>query len=91
MSAVEAGGAIVERVTDGMPRKLAETAAEGLPGRLYTVEPTGDITFVHVQLGSAFLVASTTESFRGTPDQPVRVELDQQHLYLFDRETQQAL
>ncbi|MDQ6673090.1 MAG: sn-glycerol-3-phosphate ABC transporter ATP-binding protein UgpC [Chloroflexota bacterium] len=63
----------------------------GLPGRLYTVEPTGDITFVHVQLGAAFLVASTTEAFSGTTDQPVRVEFDQQHLYLFDLATQQAL
>jgi hypothetical protein len=44
-----------------------------------------------VQLGASFLVASTTEAFRGTADQPVRVEFDQQHLYLFDRETQQAL
>ena len=82
---------VVVGVRHGHVRVRPETAAEGLPGRLYTVEPTGDVTFVHVQLGASFLVASTTEPFRGTADQPVRVDFDQQHLYLFDRETQQAL
>ncbi|MGI9149577.1 MAG: ABC transporter ATP-binding protein [Chloroflexota bacterium] len=82
---------VVVGVRHGHLRVFPESATEGLPARLYTVEPTGDITFVHVQLGTAFLVASTTEPFHGTADQPVRVEFDQEHLYLFDRETQQAL
>jgi multiple sugar transport system ATP-binding protein len=82
---------VIVGVRHGHIRVLPESAADGLPGRLYTVEPTGDVTFVHVKLGSASIVASTTEPFRGTADQPVRVEFDQQHLYLFDRETQQAL
>jgi multiple sugar transport system ATP-binding protein len=82
---------VIVGVRHGHVRVLPETAAEGLPGRLYTVEPTGDVTFVHVQLGDAFLVASTTEPFRRATDQPVRVDFDQQRLYLFDRETQQAL
>jgi len=82
---------VIVGVRHGHVRVLPDSAGAGLPGRLYTVEPTGDITFVHVQLGTAFLVASTTEPFRGAVDQPVRIEFDQEHLYLFDRETQQAL
>jgi multiple sugar transport system ATP-binding protein len=82
---------VIIGVRHGHVRVLPETATEGLAGRLYTVEPTGDVTFIHVHLGSAYLVASTTEPFRGAPDQPVRVDFDQQYLYLFDRETQQAL
>jgi multiple sugar transport system ATP-binding protein len=82
---------VILGIRHGHVRVLPETAEHGLPGRLYTVEPTGDLTFVHVYLGSALLVASTTEHVRGDPDQPVRVEFDQDHLYLFDRETEQAL
>jgi multiple sugar transport system ATP-binding protein len=78
-------------IRHGHPRVLPETATGGLPGRLYTIEPTGDVTFVHFYVGNALLVASTTELFRGSPDQPLRIEFDQQHLYLFDRETEQAL
>ena len=41
--------------------------------------------------GTTLLVGSTTEAFHGTPDQAVRVEFDQSHLYLFDRDTQNSL
>src|SRR6266700_4915413 len=54
---------VIVGVRHGHVRVLPDSAGAGLPGRLYTVEPTGDITFVHVQLGTAFLVASTTEPF----------------------------
>ena len=85
---------VIVGVRHGHIRVLPDSrvgSAPGSAGALYTVEPTGDVTFVHVKLGTAFVVASTTEPFRGTADQPVRVDFDQQHLYLFDRETQQAL
>jgi hypothetical protein len=36
-------------------------------------------------------VASTTEPFLGVHDQPLRIEFHQQHLDLFDRETEQVL
>lgn len=84
-------GELILGVRHGHVRVLPETASSGLSGRIYTVEPTGDITFVHAQLGEHFLVASTSERFRGTPDQPIRIEFDQDHLYLFDRATGEAL
>ena len=82
---------VVVGIRHGHVRVLPGSTDTGLPARLYTVEPTGDVTFVHFHLGGALLVASTSDSFRGAPDQPVRVEFEQQHLYLFDRATQQAL
>ena len=70
---------------------LPESASNGLPARVYTVEPTGDLTFVHVWLGEQLLVASTPGTFRGSADQPIRLEFDQDNLYLFDAETRRAL
>jgi len=84
-------GQVVVGIRHGHIRVLPESATGGLPGRLYTVEPTGDVTFVHFYLGNTLLVASTTEPFRASPDQSVRIELEQEHLYVFDRATEQAL
>jgi multiple sugar transport system ATP-binding protein len=70
---------------------LPETATTGLPARVYTVEPTGDLTFVHVWLGDQIVVASTPGTYRGVADQPVRLEFDQERLYLFDAESKRAL
>ena len=84
-------GEVILGVRHGHVRVLPDSAGQGIPGRLYTVEPTGDVTFVHVYLGSSLLVASTTETFRGAPDEPVRLEFDQAHIYLFDRASGVAL
>jgi multiple sugar transport system ATP-binding protein len=62
-----------------------------MEGRIYTVEPTGDITFVHVALGDHLLVASTDPGFRSPPDAPIWLTFDQEHLHLFDAETEQRL
>jgi multiple sugar transport system ATP-binding protein len=70
---------------------LPESASTGLPSRIYTVEPTGDLTYVHVWLGDQLLVASAPGSYRAAGDQPVKLDFDQQRLYLFDAETRQAL
>jgi multiple sugar transport system ATP-binding protein len=62
-----------------------------MPARIYTVEPTGDITFVHVRLGSQLLVASTAPGFTAAPDDPIWVEFEQDHLHLFDEASDVAL
>ena len=62
-----------------------------MEGRVYTVEPTGDLTYVHLKLGEHLLVASTHADFRATPDAPIWIEFDQEHLHLFDAETEQLL
>jgi multiple sugar transport system ATP-binding protein len=59
--------------------------------RVYTVEPTGDITYVHVLLGDQIVVASI-EPFREFEiDQRIWIEFDQNHLHLFDATTEQRL
>jgi multiple sugar transport system ATP-binding protein len=63
----------------------------GVEGRVYTVEPTGDVTFVHVRLGSATLVVSVPPEIRLGADAPVWLAFDQQRLHLFDRGTGQAI
>ncbi|MBV8715585.1 MAG: ABC transporter ATP-binding protein [Chloroflexi bacterium] len=70
---------------------LPEDATSGLPARVYTIEPTGDLTFVHVWLGEQLVVASTPGTYHGVADQPIRLEFDQDRLYLFDAETKRAL
>jgi multiple sugar transport system ATP-binding protein len=84
-------GELILGVRHGHVRVLPATETDGLPGKIYTVEPTGDVTYVHAQLGEHFVVASTTERFRGSTDEPIRLGFDQEHLYLFDRATGQAL
>ncbi len=68
---------------------------EPVPGaiqsRVYTVEPTGDITYVHVYLGATIVIVSVPPDIRLAPDDPVWLAFDQQRLHLFDAATQQAL
>jgi multiple sugar transport system ATP-binding protein len=72
--------------------KLHRAATDGaIPGRVYTVEPTGDITFAHVYLGSAIVVVSVPPAFRPVPDEPLWIEFDQERIHLFDGKTEQAL
>ena len=68
---------------------------EARPGavetRVYTVEPTGDLTYVHLKLGSLLLVASAGPDFRAEPDDPLWIVFDQDRLHLFDATTEQTL
>jgi multiple sugar transport system ATP-binding protein len=94
-NARRAGAAPSRSVTVGARHSaihLAENgAADSVPGRVYTVEPTGDITYVHVRLGEAVIIVSVPPSRRLEPDQPVGVVFDQERLHLFDGDSGQAL
>ena len=62
-----------------------------IPSRVYTVEPTGDITYVHVFLGESIIIVSVPPDVRLRPDETVWIEFDQDRLHLFDAATEQAL
>jgi multiple sugar transport system ATP-binding protein len=62
------GGAVVVGVRHGHVLLHREAHPGAMPARIYTVEPTGDITFVHVRLGDQLLVASTAPGFTAAPD-----------------------
>jgi multiple sugar transport system ATP-binding protein len=84
-------GQVITGVRHGHIRLSLEPQVGWMEGRIYTVEPTGDLTYVHLKLGSALLVASTHPDFRAAPDAPIWVMFDQEHLHLFDAETEQLL
>ncbi|HEY4198980.1 MAG TPA: ABC transporter ATP-binding protein [Devosiaceae bacterium] len=71
---------------------LSKTATpDGVPGKIYTVEPTGDITFAQVMLGRAEVIVSVPPAVILKPDEAVWIGFDQDRVHLFDGETQQAL
>ncbi|HVX83077.1 MAG TPA: ABC transporter ATP-binding protein [Devosiaceae bacterium] len=64
---------------------------DSIPGRVYTAEPTGDITYAHVNIGGPVVTVSVEPQVRVDADEPVWLELDQQRVHLFDGETEMAL
>ena len=71
---------------------LHQQPVEGaVPGRTYTVEPTGDITYAFVTLGTVTVVVSVAPSVTLAPDDPVWLEFDQERVHFFDAATQLAL
>jgi multiple sugar transport system ATP-binding protein len=72
--------------------QIHKSAAPGaVEGKVYTVEPTGDITFAQVYLGSAIVIVSLDPNADIRPDEPVWVAFDQDRMHLFDGATQKAL
>ncbi|MSU88470.1 sn-glycerol-3-phosphate ABC transporter ATP-binding protein UgpC [Rhodobacteraceae bacterium 2CG4] len=71
---------------------LHEEAAPGcIAAKIYTVEPTGDLTYAHVEVGGKTFVISLDPQRRIRADQPVWIEFDQDRLHLFDAVTEQRL
>jgi multiple sugar transport system ATP-binding protein len=63
----------------------------GVPAKVYTVEPTGDVTFVQVFLSGATVNISLPPTAEVEPDEPVWLAFDQDRVHLFDGETELAL
>ncbi len=71
---------------------LQKSAVPGsVPGRVYTVEPTGDVTFVQVYLGAAIVVVSLEPQVPIRPDESVWLSFNQEKLHLFDGKTELSL
>ncbi|MCW5722743.1 MAG: ABC transporter ATP-binding protein [Devosia sp.] len=62
-----------------------------VPGKVYTVEPTGDVTFAQIFINGALVNISLDPTVALAPDEHVWVEFDQERLHLFDAETTMAL
>jgi multiple sugar transport system ATP-binding protein len=72
--------------------KLHQSAVPGaVPAKVYTVEPTGDVTFVQAFLSGAVVNISVPPSVLVAPDDAVWLEFEQDKIHLFDGETQMAL
>ena len=76
--------AVILGARHSMIRLHAEAAADRIPGRVYTVEPTGDITFVHVRLGAATIIVSVGPDIKPRADDAVWLSFDQDKLHVFD-------
>jgi multiple sugar transport system ATP-binding protein len=72
--------------------KLHKSQVPGsVPGKVYTVEPTGDVTFAQVFINGAVVNISVEPSVILMPDETVFIEFDQDRMHLFDAETTMAL
>jgi multiple sugar transport system ATP-binding protein len=72
--------------------RLHQSAMEGaVPAKVYTVEPTGDVTFVQAFLSGAIVNISLPPTVDIAPDQQVWLEFDQERMHLFDGQTEMAL
>ena len=85
------GGAVVIGARHSSLTLHTHEAPGLVPGRVYTVEPTGDLTYAHVLLGKTTFVVSADPQLRLRADQPVWIGFDQARLHLFDAETRQRL
>jgi len=66
-------------------------APNTVPGKVYTVEPTGDVTFAQVFVSGEVLNISLEPSVIIRPDDQVWIEFDQERMHLFDGKTTMAL
>src|SRR5689334_10100510 len=72
--------------------KLTTHATPGaIPAKAYTVEPTGDVTFVQVLLSGAVVNISVPPNIAVAPDEQIWLEFDQERMHLFDGVTEMAL
>jgi len=72
--------------------KLHKSVVPGsIPAKAYTVEPTGDVTFVQAFLSGAIVNVSVPPMITVTPDEQIWLEFDQERMHLFDGETEMAL
>jgi multiple sugar transport system ATP-binding protein len=68
-----------------------EPAEAGFQARVHTVEPTGDLTYLHLRVGGAMLIATVSPFFEVAMDDFVWVIFDNDRLHLFDGGTEQLL
>jgi multiple sugar transport system ATP-binding protein len=56
-----------------------------------TVEPTGDLTYVHFRAGDTAMIATVSPEFVIAPGDVVAIQFDPAHIHLFDGATEQAI
>ena len=89
--AAASSGTVVLGARHSTINLFKEEHPEAIEGRVYTVEPTGDITYAHIYLGTALVVVSVTPDVKLEPDDRVWLAFDQEKLHLFDGVSQEAI
>ena len=80
-------GSAVFGVRHSATQVYLEPTPGAIEGRVYTVEPTGDLTYAHVYLGSSLIVVSVPADVPIDSDDRVWVSFDQERVHLFDGPT----
>jgi multiple sugar transport system ATP-binding protein len=95
MNARKVAGAKSKKIVLGARHstiKLHKSAVPGaVPSKVYTVEPTGDVTFVQTFLSGTVVNISLPPTVPVASDEKVWLEFDQERMHLFDGETEMAL
>ncbi|MEP7241867.1 MAG: ABC transporter ATP-binding protein [Devosia sp.] len=72
--------------------RLHKSAMAGaVPAKVYTVEPTGDVTFVQAFLSGAVVNISLPPTIDVSPDEQIWLEFDQDRMHVFDGQTEMAI
>jgi len=94
-NAQKVAGATTRKVVVGARHSAIRLHRSPVPGsvqaKAYTVEPTGDVTFVQAFLSGAIVNVSVPPTIAVAPDEPIWLEFDQERMHLFDGETEMAL
>jgi multiple sugar transport system ATP-binding protein len=89
--ALNSTGEVILGVRHNSVRLYPTEQPGAIKGRVYTVEPTGDVTFVHFRIGEHLLVASVEPAFQISADAPIWVDFDQRYIHLFDGQSKTTL
>jgi len=84
-------GEVVLGVRHNSVRLYQSEQPNAIKARVYTVEPTGDVTFVHFRIGEHILAASVDPTFQISADAPIWVDFDQRNIHLFDAQSKATL
>lgn len=68
-----------------------EPTETGFPVAVHTVEPTGDITYLHLRAGESILIATVPPTFECAIDDQVWLTFNPDRLHLFDGITENRL
>jgi len=64
---------------------------EGFPAQVYTIEPTGEATFVHLRVGGITLIATVSAESPIRVNDRVRVRFPGEYLHVFDAKTERSI
>ena len=91
MATSSSNGAVIAGLRHNAIHLHTHEREGAIPVRIYTVEPTGDLTYVHGYLGDMLIVASVPPTTLLKPDEIVWATFDLDQMHLFDATTQMTL
>jgi multiple sugar transport system ATP-binding protein len=88
---VSPGASVVIGVRPSHLQVSREAIDNSFTTQVLTVEPTGDLTYIHCRAGDTMLIAIVSPEFQVEPNDVLHIAFDLDHLHLFDERTEQAI